>query len=126
MRRGSAVLVHWYRNIFSRVPSTKVREIAAMLKAIHASEDIVAAREKAVRVIEKLRALRLIRAAELVEKGVEKTLIYYAFPKEHCGVFERITHSSASCGRLDGVPVSSAHSPTDNRHSILPRPALLS
>jgi hypothetical protein len=29
------------------VPSTKVREIAAMLKAIHAGEDIVAARQKA-------------------------------------------------------------------------------
>jgi hypothetical protein len=41
---------HWYRNIFSHVPSTKVREIAAMLKAIHASEDIAAAREKATRV----------------------------------------------------------------------------
>ena len=41
------VVVHWYRNIFSHVPSTKVREIAAMLKAIHASEDIAAAREKA-------------------------------------------------------------------------------
>ena len=52
-------VVHWYRNIFSHVPSTKVREIAAMLKAIHASEDIVAAREKAVRVIDKLRGLRL-------------------------------------------------------------------
>ena len=25
-------LVHWYRNIFSHVPSTKVREIAAMLR----------------------------------------------------------------------------------------------
>src|SRR6187397_2953622 len=33
-------IVHWYRNVFSHVPSTKVREIAAMLKAIHASEDI--------------------------------------------------------------------------------------
>jgi putative transposase len=41
-------VVHWYRNIFSHVPSTKVREIAAMLKAIHASEDIAAAREKAM------------------------------------------------------------------------------
>src|SRR5262249_26173221 len=30
-------IVHWYRNIFSHVPSTKVREIAAMLKAIHAA-----------------------------------------------------------------------------------------
>ena len=60
-------IVHWYGNIFSHVPSTKVRELAAMLKAIHASEDIAAAREKAVRVIEKLRGLRLARAAELVE-----------------------------------------------------------
>jgi putative transposase len=25
-------IVHWYRNIFSHVPSTKVREVAAMLK----------------------------------------------------------------------------------------------
>ena len=76
-------IVHWYRNIFSHVPSTKVREIAAMLKAIHAGEDIVAAREKAIRVIEKLRGLRLTRAAELVEAAVEETLTYYAFPEEH-------------------------------------------
>jgi len=76
-------VVHWYRNIFSHVPSTRVREIAAMLKAIHASEDIAAAREKAIRVIEKLRGLRLTRAAELVEAAVEETLSYYAFPEEH-------------------------------------------
>jgi putative transposase len=76
-------VVHWYRNIFSHVPSTKVRETAAMLKAIHASEDIAAAREKAIRVIEKLRGLGLTRAAELVEAAVEETLTYYAFPEEH-------------------------------------------
>src|SRR5215831_19292074 len=74
---------HWYRNIFSHVPSTKVREIAAMLKAIHAGEGLAAAREKAIRVIEKLRGLRLSRAAELVEVSVEETLSYYAFPEEH-------------------------------------------
>jgi hypothetical protein len=38
--------VHWYRNMFSHVPSIKVREIAAMLKAIHASEDLAATRER--------------------------------------------------------------------------------
>ena len=76
-------VVHWYRNIFSHVPSTKVREIAAMLKAIHAGEDIAAARQKAVQVIEKLRGLRLTKAAELVETAVEETLAYYAFPEEH-------------------------------------------
>jgi putative transposase len=75
--------VHWYRNIFSHMPSTKVREIAAMLKAIHGGEDLTAAREKAVRVIEKLRGLPLSRAAELVEAAVEETLSYYAFPEEH-------------------------------------------
>jgi hypothetical protein len=73
----------WYRNIFSHVLSTKVREIAAMLKAIHASEDVVAAREKAVRVIEKLHGFRLTKAAELAEAGVAETLTYYAFPEEH-------------------------------------------
>jgi putative transposase len=76
-------IVHWYRNIFSHVPSTKVREIAAMLKAIHASEDVVAAREKAVRVIEKLHCFRLTKAAELAEAGVAETLTYYTFPEEH-------------------------------------------
>ena len=54
-----------------------------MVKAIHASEDIVAAREKAIRVIEKLRRLRLTRAAEFVETAIEETLTYYAFPEEH-------------------------------------------
>ncbi len=54
-----------------------------MLKAIHAGEDIAAAREKAIRVIEKLRALRLTRAAELVEEAVEETFAYCAFPEEH-------------------------------------------
>ena len=54
-----------------------------MLKAIHASEDIGAAREKTIRVIEKLRGLRLTKAAELVEAAAEETLSYYAFPEEH-------------------------------------------
>ena len=76
-------IVHWYRNVFSHVPSTKVREVAAMLKAIHAGEDLVAARQQAVRVVEKLRGLRLTTAAELVETAVGETLAYYAFPEEH-------------------------------------------
>ena len=42
-----------------------------MLKAIHASEDIAAAREKAVRVIEKLRGLRLTRAAEAAMRDLK-------------------------------------------------------
>ena len=53
--------------------------------AIHAGEDIAAARQKAVQVIEKLRGVCLTKAAELVEAGVEQTLAYYAFSEEHCG-----------------------------------------
>ncbi|RXV59856.1 hypothetical protein C6W92_14315 [Roseovarius sp. A46] len=31
--------VHFYRNVFSLVPSGKVRDVSKMLKAIHAQED---------------------------------------------------------------------------------------
>ena len=75
--------VHFYRNVFSHVPAMKVREVATMLKAIHAAEDAEAAREKARQVVEKLKAMRLTKAAELVETSVQETLTYYAFPEEH-------------------------------------------
>jgi transposase-like protein len=76
-------MVHFYRNVFSYVPSTKVREIAPMLKGIHASEDRAAVDDKALQAIEKLRTQRLTRAADLVEASVHETLAYYAFPHEH-------------------------------------------
>jgi hypothetical protein len=57
--------------------------LPVMLKAIQASEDVAAARDKAIRVINKLRASRLTRAAELVKAGFEETLTYYALPEEH-------------------------------------------
>lgn len=75
--------VHFYRNVFSHVPRPKMREVAAMLKAIHAAEDVQAAREKARQVVTKLRGHRLTKAAELVESGIEETLAYYGFPEEH-------------------------------------------
>lgn len=52
-------MVHFYRNVFSHVPSTKVREVTHMLKAIHAQENRKAAQEKAEAVIADLRAQRL-------------------------------------------------------------------
>ena len=54
-----------------------------MLKAIHASEDIAAGKEKARQVVAKLRTSRLTKAAELVETGVAETLTYYEFPEAH-------------------------------------------
>jgi len=75
--------VHFYRNVFTVVPKGKVKEVAAMLKAIHAQEDRVAAREKAQAVASKLEGMRLGKAAELVRAGIEETLAYMAFPREH-------------------------------------------
>lgn len=59
------------------------REVATMLKAIRAQEDAQAAREKAQQVVEKLKVMKLARAAEIVSAGVEETLSYYAMLPEH-------------------------------------------
>lgn len=75
--------VHFYRNVFSVVPTDKVKEVAAMLKAIHAQEDREAALDKAKKVTAKLELLRLKKAAETVGEGAEETLRYYDLPREH-------------------------------------------
>jgi len=75
--------VHFYRNVWTAVPTGKVKEVAAMLKAIHAQEDAGAAREKATQIVAKLKGMKLGRAAEIVSAGVEETLSYYSFPSEH-------------------------------------------
>lgn len=76
-------MVHWYRNVMSVVPKGKVKEVMAMLKAIHAQEDRQAARDKAAQVVEKLVGMRLGQAAAVVRDGVDETLSYMAFPREH-------------------------------------------
>ena len=43
--------VHFYRNVFSIVPRSKVKLVAKMLKAIHAQESKKASREKAKAVV---------------------------------------------------------------------------
>ena len=75
--------VHFYRNVFTNVPSTKVKDVAAMLKAIHAQEDREAALEKAALVVEKLKSMKLPTAAKTLEEGIRETLTYTAFPCEH-------------------------------------------
>ena len=52
-------VVHFYRNIFSVVPKSKVKMVAKMLKAIHAQESKKAAREKAKAVVAELQAMKL-------------------------------------------------------------------
>ena len=75
--------VHFYRNIFSVTPRNKVKTVAMMLKAVHAQENKEAAREKAPQIIRKLREMKLSRAAQKVEDGIEETLTYMDFPTQH-------------------------------------------
>ena len=76
-------VVHVYRNVFTNVPKGKVADVARMLKAIHAQEDRRSAEDKIREVIAKLRAVRLTKAAELVEAKAHETLTYFAFPSNH-------------------------------------------
>ena len=75
--------VHFYRNIFTVTPRTKMYEVVKMLKAIHAQEDKEAAREKAKAVVKKLREMKLASAAKKVEEGIDETLTYMDFPYQH-------------------------------------------
>lgn len=76
-------MVHFYRNVFTAVPRGRVREVAALLKAIHAQEDREAALAKADQVVAKLEGMRLGKAAETVRRGVAEALGYMSFPREH-------------------------------------------
>jgi putative transposase len=75
--------VHFYRNVFSVVPSKHMRTVADMLKAIHACEDRQAAQVKAQAVVEKLMAMRLKDAAAKVSDAIAETLTFYGFPAPH-------------------------------------------
>lgn len=62
-------IVHFYRNVFSVTPRSKMKLVAKMLKAIHAQESKKAAREKVKAVVQELRSMKLPEAAKKVEDG---------------------------------------------------------
>ena len=76
-------IVHFYRNVWTKVPTSKVKAVSAMLKAIHAQEDKEAAKKKALDVVAKLGSMKLRDAAEILESGIDDTLHYMDFPSEH-------------------------------------------
>ena len=82
--------VHFYSNVFSVTPRSKVKLVAKMLGAIHAQENKKAAREKAKAVVEQLRFMKLKEAAKKVEDGIEETLTYCDFPSEHWTRIRRV------------------------------------
>lgn len=50
--------VHFYRNVFTVTPRTKMRTVTMMLKAIHAQESKQSAREKAASIVHSAAATR--------------------------------------------------------------------
>jgi len=81
--RWQRCMVHFYRNVLSAVPNRKAKEVALMLQAIHAQENLDEANKKAVFVAKKLKEMKLHKAAEIVTSGIQETLSYYAFPYQH-------------------------------------------
>ena len=81
--RWQRCVVHFYRNVFSIVPKGMVREVTAMLKAIHAQENREQALAKAEYVESKLAEMKLPKASTMVAEGIHETLQYMYFPDEH-------------------------------------------
>ena len=60
-----------------------MKEVAFLLKAIHAQEDFKVVSENAIAVAKKLQAMKLSQAAKTVENGFLDMLTYYHFPQQH-------------------------------------------
>lgn len=75
--------VHFYRNVLAKVPKTKRRLVAEMLKAIHSQESFDASMDKAKSVASSLENMKLKEAARCIREGVVETLTYTRFPMEH-------------------------------------------
>jgi transposase-like protein len=60
-----------------------MKTVMAMVKAIHAQENREAAKEKAEKVMEKLREMHLAKIADYVKSSIDETLSYMSFPIEH-------------------------------------------
>ena len=115
--RWQRCTVHFYRNVFSHVPATRVREVSHMLKAIHAQESREAADHKAQAIVEDLRAARMNTAADLVERSVHETLTYYAFPDIHWQKIRTNNPLERIMKEFGDAPASSARSPMANHAS---------
>jgi len=76
-------MVHYHRNVSSLVPNSKIKEVAAMLKAIYAQEDHESAVEKSAAVAGKLLRMKLPKVAEFIQESIGETLTYFEFPAEH-------------------------------------------
>ena len=109
--------VHFYRNVWTAVATSKVKEVAAMLKAIHAQEDRAAARQKAEQVGVKLKEMKL---ADARRTGAGRNRRDAVLPRFSAGALALPADQqpaaaavSAKCGK---EPERLEHSPMENQH----------
>ena len=76
-------MVHFFRNLMTKIPRNKLASAMPLLKATYAQEDKEATLKKVADVEQKLRDMGLKSAADLYRKGVMETLTYLDFPHEH-------------------------------------------
>ena len=77
--------VHFYRNVFGKVPRRKRTRVAKMLKAIHAQKLREASEAKASEVADSLESMKLFAAAKVVREGCAETLAYNRLPHAASG-----------------------------------------
>jgi transposase-like protein len=73
-------VVYFYRNVFSHVPPSSFVKSAICSRPCHAQESRDTAEKKANAIIADLRAVKMSKAADIVELAVQQTLTYYNFP----------------------------------------------
>ena len=74
---------HFHKNIIHEVAPTRRKEVAEMLNAIHAQEDAAACRRKSEEIAQKLEGMKLKKAAKILREGIEESVTYHQFPREH-------------------------------------------
>lgn len=68
--------------LFAVTPRTKVKQVAKMLKAVHAQKSKKTAREKAKAMLEGFRSMKLKKAKQKVKDGIDETLTHCDFPNK--------------------------------------------
>jgi transposase-like protein len=66
-----------------KVPKLRTLPFEMATFELHAQENKEAARKKAADMVEKLKAMKLAKASELVKEDIEETLHDMNFPREH-------------------------------------------
>lgn len=75
--------LHKTRNILDKLPKREHKEAAERLRAIYLAEDKEAARYLAERLVAEWKRIGYFKAAECLEKALDRLLTFYRFPIQH-------------------------------------------